>query len=70
MSPDEINRQHGKPTWRCYGCKAESGLHWWNGLSVAVCDKQECHNKYRDDISREIQAQQDFEDYVRENAPW
>jgi hypothetical protein len=70
VSPDAINREHGKPVWTCYGCKAEAGLHWWNGLSVAVCDKPECHAKYRDDLSREIQAERDYEDYIRENAPW
>lgn len=66
MSPDEINKQFGKPVWRCFGCKAETGLHWWNGLSVAVCNKIECHNAYRDFISEEIQRERRFEDYCRE----
>jgi len=39
MNPDEINALHGKPVWRCVTCKAENGLHWWHGVSAAVCPK-------------------------------
>lgn len=43
MTPDQINTQHGKPSWRCNTCGATSGLTWWNGLSVAVCrDNANC----------------------------
>lgn len=66
MTPDQINEKHGKPVWKCFGCQAESGLHWWNGLSVAVCRKTECHNAYRDFISAEIEAAKAFDSYVRE----
>ena len=44
MTPDQINQKHGKPSWRCNSCGAESGLTWWNGLSVAVCARNaDCH---------------------------
>ncbi len=42
LSPEDINRKHGKPTWTCWGCKAETGLHWHNGWSVAMCENPEC----------------------------
>lgn len=70
MSPDAINREHGNPVWKCFGCRAESGLHWWNGLSVAVCAKVECHNAYRDFISAEIEREREYEAYVREHGWW
>lgn len=71
MTPDQINREHGKPVWTCYACKATTGLEWWNGLSVAVCSGNDaCRKKYSDFLSREIQAEKDFEDYVQENAPY
>lgn len=71
MSPDAINAQFGKPVWTCYTCKAETGLHWWNGLSVAVCiNKPECGAAYSRDLSKSVQEEQDFQDYVKENAPW
>lgn len=68
MSPDAINREHGKPSWRCWHCKAESGLKWWNGLSVAVCvDKPECGQAYSKCLSDEIAAEEAFQAYCREN---
>jgi len=70
MSPDEINREHGKPVWRCFGCKTDAGLHWWNSLSVAVCDESACSAAYRDALSKSVREQEDFEAYVRENAPY
>lgn len=70
MSPDAINKAHGKPVWQCWGCKVDSGLHWWNGLSVAVCQRPECGEAYSAFLSESIQEQQDFDDYVRENAPY
>lgn len=42
LSPEGINRDHGKAVWVCWGCKAETGLHWHNGWSVAMCQKPEC----------------------------
>jgi len=70
VTPDEINRQHGKPVWRCWCCKAENGLHWWNALSVAVCNKTVCHDAYRDFLSEEARREEAFRHYVQENAPW
>lgn len=71
MSPDQINQQHGKPVWTCFGCKAESGLHWWNGLSVAVCrDKPECGKAYGSFIADEAAKEQAYQEYVKENQWW
>ena len=67
MSPDAINQKHGQPTWRCYHCKAESGLEWWNGLSVAVCHaKPTCGRAYAEFISGEMAAEQSYRDHVEE----
>ena len=67
MTPDEINKKHNDVSWRCFGCKAESGLHWWNGLSVAVCDKTECSQAYVELISNQIQEQRSFDAYIEEH---
>ena len=42
MSPDEINKSHGKVVYRCRVCRVESGLVWFNGTSCPVCLKPEC----------------------------
>lgn len=69
MTPDEINTQFGKPVWTCYGCKGQTGLHWWNGLSVAVCQTSECSKKYVEHITRQAEEEQWYEEYLKENAP-
>jgi hypothetical protein len=66
MSPNQINREHGKPVWKCWHCRAESGLHWWNGLSVAVCDNKECSDACTQFINDEAEREQAYQDYVRE----
>lgn len=71
MSPDQINIEHGRPSWTCWKCKADRGLTWWNGLSVAVCTKTpECGKAYSEFLSEEIAKEEAFQQYVRENAPW
>ena len=67
LSPEEINRKHGKPTWTCWSCKAETGLHWHNGWSVAVCSKPECAKAYNDRCARQIADAEAFEQYCKEN---
>jgi len=67
MSPDEINKQHGKASWKCWHCKAESNLHWWNGLSVAVCvAKPECRKALSSFYAEEAAAEAAYQQYVRE----
>jgi hypothetical protein len=70
VTPDQINAEHGKASWRCWGCKAESGLHWWNGLSVAVCNKPECSKAYSDFLAAEVAAQEALEAHAREYWPY
>jgi len=62
-SPDDINKIHGKPVWKCFGCRAESGLHWHNGWSVAMCRKPECASSYTELITQQ-QEQQDIMDAI------
>ena len=66
MSPDEINHQHGKASWKCWSCKAESGLSWWNGLSVAICSKPECRKALSQFYADEAAAEEAYQAYVRE----
>ena len=68
LSPDGINKSHGKPTWKCWGCKAETGLHWHFGLSVAVCGKPECAQAYNEMCARELAAQEAFDAYAKEQG--
>lgn len=67
MTPDEINQKHGKPTWRCWHCRAESGLEWWRGMSVAVCERNsECSAAFSA-FAAAKQAEQDaWEESCRE----
>ena len=66
LSPEGINRSHGKPTWRCWGRKAETGLHWHNGWSVAMCRRPECAKGYNDMCRAQEDAQENYEAYCRE----
>jgi hypothetical protein len=70
LSPEGINKSHGKSVWRCYGCNAEASLHWHNGFSVAMCNKPECAKAYNDMCAEQIAAQESYEQYCRENCPW
>lgn len=57
MTPDQINAKHGKPSWRCNSCRAENGLMWWQGLSVAVCrDNPECSRAEQERFAVSIAA--------------
>lgn len=64
LSPEGINRSHGKATWKCWGCKAETGLHWHNGWSVAMCDNPECAKRYDEMCRHELEAAAAEEDYA------
>ena len=67
MTPDQINEKHGKPSWRCNTCKAESNLEWWNGLSVAVCrGKPECRKAESDKFAASVAEQEAYEAQCRE----
>jgi hypothetical protein len=66
LSPEGINLAHGKPTWRCWGCKAETGLHWYHGWSVAMCDKPECAKGYNAMCREQEEAQDYFDARYRE----
>lgn len=66
LSPEGINRAHGKPTWVCWGCKATTGLRWHLGLSVAVCGKPECGAAYNAMCKEQIDEQERFDAYCRE----
>lgn len=67
LSPEGINKSHGKPTWTCWSCKAEADLHWHNGWSVAMCQKPECAAKYDAMCKRQTEEQEAFDQYVMEN---
>ena len=68
LSPEGINRAHGGPVWRCWGCKAETGLHWHNGWSVAMCRNPECAKGYNEMCARQVAAEEYSEEYARENG--
>lgn len=67
ISPEGINRAHGSPIWRCWGCKAETGLHWHNGWSVAMCNIPECAKAYNDMCEEQVAAQEAFYSYCKEH---
>ena len=66
LSPEGINGTHGKATWQCWGCEAETGLHWHNGWSVAMCQKSECAQKYDAMCKSQIEAQASLDTYAEE----
>lgn len=66
LSPEGINRKHGKPAWLCWGCKAETGLHWHNGWSVAMCRKQECAKSYNEMCRLQVEAQEAYDAHAEE----
>lgn len=66
LSPEGINREHGKPVWKCWGCKTETGLHWHNGWSVAMCNNPECAKGYDEMCRAQIEAQESLEAYAEE----
>lgn len=66
LSPEGINKTHGKAVWKCWGCKSETGLHWYNGWSVAMCRKQECAASYREFCFGITQEQEAFDAYTHE----
>ena len=66
LSPEEINAKHGKPTWVCWGCKAEKDLHWHNGWSVAMCRKRECAAGYNEMVAAQEAERRAYDEYVAE----
>lgn len=66
LSPEGINKAHGKATWVCWGCKAEVGLHWHRGWSVAMCRRPECAKGYDDMCAAQEAERESFEGYVAE----
>jgi hypothetical protein len=66
MSPEAINAEFGKPVWKCVTCKAETGLHWWNGLSVAMCSRPECSKAFGEKCKAQADAQDAYEAHCRE----
>lgn len=65
-SPEGINKSHGKPTWKCWGCQAETGLHWHNGWSVAMCNNDECAKRYNDMCRLQVESEELYQAYVEE----
>lgn len=68
MSPNEINTKHGSPVWTCVTCRAETGLHWWNGLSVAVCGTAACAERFSAMCKAQADEQEAYEDHCREHG--
>lgn len=66
MSPDEINTKHGNAVWKCVTCRAESGLHWWHGLSVAVCNNEACGAAFGEKCRAQEEEQAAYEEHCRE----
>lgn len=66
MTPAEINKLHGKSVWVCVRCKTPDNLHWWNGLSVAICNDKKCNNAWNAICAEERQQQEAYEAYVTE----
>lgn len=66
LSPEGINKAHGKATWKCWGCKSETGLHWHNGWSVAMCKKPECAASYNTMCKSQLDEQAALEKYYEE----
>lgn len=66
MTPDEINAKHGKDVWSCVRCKTADNLHWWNGLSVAICNDKKCNDDWNAICAEERERQDAYEAYVTE----
>lgn len=67
MTPDQINEQHGKPSWTCNTCKATRNLMWWRGFSVAICqDSSICAKAQTDKFNYEMEREAEFEKFERE----
>ena len=66
MSPEAINKKHGKVTWKCWGCRAETGLHWHRGWSVAMCSDSACAAAYNDMCKRQEDAEAAYLEHCKE----
>lgn len=66
MTPKQINELHGKPVWTCVRCQTVNNLHWWNGLSVAICNSQKCNDDWNRMAVEEQERQDAYDAYVKE----
>jgi hypothetical protein len=66
LSPEGINKSHGTAVWKCWGCKAETGLHWHNGWSVAMCRKPECAKGFNDMCAAQVAAEEAYLEHCKE----
>ena len=66
MTPKQINELHGKVVWSCVRCSTTENLHWWNGLSVAICKSQKCNDDWTEMCYQERMQQEAYEAYVKE----
>lgn len=66
LSPEGINKSLGYAAWKCWGCKAETGLHWHYGLSVAMCRKPECAKGFNDMCAAQEAAEEAYSDHCKE----
>jgi hypothetical protein len=66
LSPEGINKSLGYAAWKCVGCKAEMGLHWHNGWSVAMCRKPECAKGFNNKCAAEVAAEEAYLEYCKE----
>lgn len=62
MSPDEINKQHGKAVYRCRNCRTEEGLHWYRDTSCPVCSNDACIKLCDDEWREMLTAPKEEED--------
>jgi hypothetical protein len=66
MTPHQINELHGENVWTCVQCKTIENLHWWNGLSVAICNDKKCKEDWSAKCYEERQQQEAYEAYAKE----
>lgn len=66
MTPEQVNKEIGRAAWKCWGCKAETGLHWHHGWSVAMCNTPECENAYDEMCAKQVAEAESFEAHCKE----
>lgn len=66
MTPKQINELHGKTVWACVRCQTTENLHWWNGLSVAICKSQKCNDEWNRMAAEERERQDAYDEYVKQ----
>ena len=64
MSPDDINaRNPERPVYRCFGCRTDKGLSWYNGTSCPICPRPECVAACDREWERAYQEMNNDEEY-------